>query len=138
VIGSISDRAGSSCSGFGGALNLSVHFHCVLPDGVWIREAGGLQFVKLAKPTDEEVQQILLRIEQRVRKLLKPGLEASRGDARPPDALALSQAESVAALRWCSSRASCSGGWPRWCRPRARTLSAIAGCSGLPRSGAAR
>jgi hypothetical protein len=84
---------------FGGALNLNVHFHCVLPDGVWVREAGALRFVKLDKPADAEVQEILLRIERRVRKLLKPRVEASRDDARTPDALALSQAESVSALR---------------------------------------
>jgi hypothetical protein len=99
--GAVRSRAGAVTfvQRFGGALNLNVHFHCVLPDGVWVREEGALRFVQLEKPTDEEVQQILLCIERRVRKLLKPRLEACRDDARAPDALARSRAESVGALR---------------------------------------
>jgi hypothetical protein len=82
--GAASSRAGAVTfvQRFGGALNLNVHFHCVLPDGVWVRNAGALRFCKLDKPTDKEVQQILLRIERRVRKLLKPRMEASREDSR--------------------------------------------------------
>jgi hypothetical protein len=30
---------------FGSALNLNVHFHCVVPDDVWTREAGAVRFV---------------------------------------------------------------------------------------------
>jgi hypothetical protein len=71
----------------------------VLPDGVWVREAGALRFVKLDKPNDEEVQQFLLRIERCICKLLRPRLDASCDDARTPDALALSRAKSVGALR---------------------------------------
>ncbi len=35
---------------FGGALNLNVHFHCVIPDGVFVRENGNVRFVALAPP----------------------------------------------------------------------------------------
>jgi hypothetical protein len=71
----------------------------VIPDGVWVRDEGGVRFLALSAPTDEDVQQVLRRIERRVRAFLKPRLEAARDDARPPDALAASQAESVTTLR---------------------------------------
>jgi len=84
---------------FGSALNLNVHFHCVVPDGVWVREEGGVQFVPLPGLTDDDVAQVLRSLERCIRALLKPRLDALREDARPPDALAASQAESVSALR---------------------------------------
>jgi hypothetical protein len=84
---------------FGSALNLNVHFHCVIPDGVWTREEGVARFVELPSPTNDDVAEILRRIERRVRVLLKPRLDALREHASPPDALAASQAESVSALR---------------------------------------
>lgn len=49
--------------------------------------------------TDDDVAHVVCRLERRVRALLKPRLDAMREDARPPDALAASQAESVSALR---------------------------------------
>jgi len=84
---------------FGSALNLNVHFHCVVPDGVWVREGGVIRFVLLPALTDDDVAQVLRRLESSIRALLKPRLDALREDARPPDALAASRAESVAALR---------------------------------------
>ena len=84
---------------FGSALNLNVHFHCVVPDGVWTGEGGAVRFVPLPGLTDDDVAQVLRRLESRIRAFLKPGLDALRHDARPPDALAASQAESVSALR---------------------------------------
>jgi hypothetical protein len=35
---------------FGGALNLNVHFHCVVPDGVFVRDEGAVRFVPLGAP----------------------------------------------------------------------------------------
>jgi Putative transposase len=84
---------------FGSALNLNVHFHAVIPDGVWIRDEGTVRFLPLPGPTEEDVQEVLRRIERRVRALLEPRLEAARDDTRPPDALAASQAESVITMR---------------------------------------
>ncbi len=57
---------------FGGALNLNVHFHCIVPDGVFVREGGTLRFATLRPPTDEEVQAVLLRIARRLDRLLRP------------------------------------------------------------------
>jgi hypothetical protein len=84
---------------FGSALNLNVHFHCVVPDGVRVREKGVIRFMPLPALTDDDVAQVLRILERRVRAFLKPRLNALREDARPPDALAASQAESVSALR---------------------------------------
>ena len=84
---------------FGGALNLNVHFHCVIPGGVFVREEGAVRFVALAPPSDDDVKAILRRIVLRLRRLLRPRVEAANADARPPDALGLAQAESVSVLR---------------------------------------
>ena len=78
---------------------MNVHFHCVVPDGVWVREEGTVRFVPLPGLTDDDVAQVLRRLESRVRALPRPRLDALREDARPADALAASQAESVSVLR---------------------------------------
>src|SRR5207244_3075981 len=80
---------------FGGALNLNVHFHCVIPDGVFVHKEGIVRFVVLPGPSDDEVKEVLRRIVQRLRKLLRPCLEAAEDDARVPDALGSAQAESL-------------------------------------------
>ena len=66
-----------------------MHFHCVIPDGVFVREEGAVRFLALAPPSDEEVKTLVRRIAQRVRRLLRPRLEAAQADARPPDSLKL-------------------------------------------------
>jgi hypothetical protein len=71
----------------------------VIPDGVWAREEDVARFVELLSPTNDDVADVLRRIERRVRAILKPRLDALREDATPPDALAASQAESASALR---------------------------------------
>jgi hypothetical protein len=81
---------------FGGSMNLHVHFHSVIPDGVFVRGQGRVRFEPLPAPTGDEVNAILQRIVALARKLLRPVLEAGRDDARPLDALAAAQAESVA------------------------------------------
>ena len=83
---------------FGGSLNLNVHFHCVIPDGVFVREAPGVRFRALDPPSDDDVKTVLSRIALRVRRLLRPRLEATQADARPPDVLGAAQAESVSFL----------------------------------------
>ena len=87
---------------FGGALNLNVHFHCAIPDGVFVRDGEGTRFVALPGPSDEDVREVLRRIVRRVRRLLRPGLDVAQADARPPDALAAAQADSVSLLRGVS------------------------------------
>jgi hypothetical protein len=56
--------------GFGGALNLNVHFHCVIPDGVFVQEDGSVRFVELAPPSDDKVMAVLRRAVARLERLL--------------------------------------------------------------------
>jgi hypothetical protein len=75
---------------FGDALNLHVHFHAVLPDGVFtIGDAGAVVFHKVSL-TDEEVSQVCMETSERVLRLLeKQGLSDID---ESPDALATLQA----------------------------------------------
>jgi hypothetical protein len=84
---------------FGGALNLNVHFHCVIPDGVFVREESGVRFHSLAPPSDEDVLVVLRRIVSRLEPLLRPRLEAARADARPLDPLGAAQVEAMQSSR---------------------------------------
>jgi hypothetical protein len=71
---------------FGGALNLNVHFHCVIPDGVFVLEDGSVRFVELEPPSDDDVMAVLRRGVARLERLLRPRLTAAQADARPLDA----------------------------------------------------
>jgi hypothetical protein len=83
-------RAGSS-------LNLHVHFHMLVLDGVYAREGDALSFVPAPTPTHAELADMVVRIHARVMKWL-----ARRGLLRDPDASndtpALSPAEAVATM----------------------------------------
>lgn len=82
---------------FGSALNLHVHFHAVLPDGVLVRPEGGepgsLSFVELPPPTDLDVTRLTDRLARRLTALF------SEPDERPledeEEALVASWAESL-------------------------------------------
>jgi hypothetical protein len=68
---------------FGGGLNLNVHFHTLLFDGVFFADgaSGALDFRPLPPPTDEEVGVVLARIATRVQRLLKRrGLDPGDAD----------------------------------------------------------
>lgn len=58
---------------FGGSLNLNVHLHSLVLDGVFTRSAptAAPVFHDLPAPTDEEVAQVLERVHRRVRRLLR-------------------------------------------------------------------
>jgi hypothetical protein len=57
---------------FGGGLNLNVHFHTLLLDGVFFEDQeGALEFRPLPPPTDDEVGGELARIAARVQRLLR-------------------------------------------------------------------
>jgi hypothetical protein len=64
---------------FGSALQLTPHFHALLPDGVFTEEAA---FVPLSPPSQEEVERLLAQVRRRVLALL-----AARGvlEADAPD-----------------------------------------------------
>jgi hypothetical protein len=61
---------------FGSALNLNVHFHMLVLDGVYRREGGGsLRFVPLPAPSSAELERLVQRIAERIgRSLERSGL----------------------------------------------------------------
>jgi hypothetical protein len=68
---------------FGGALNLNVHFHTLIPDGVFVVKDGApAGFVRLPPPGDEDVERILTQVIRRVHKEY-PAFEEQ--DAADPD-----------------------------------------------------
>lgn len=91
---------------FGGILNLNVHYHLVVPDGVFVADdAGELSLQELRGPTDDELLAILDRVADRIGERLAD--EAGRrGDAAddddadmPPDLWSQLQAESSTTWR---------------------------------------
>ena len=90
---------------FGGGLNLNLHFHTLVLDGVFTEGAGDtLRFQPAPPPTDEEIGRVVATIARRVRRLLRRrGLDAE-ADVAAPDQLA----EESAALAGIS-RASIHG-----------------------------
>ena len=73
---------------FGGGVQLNVHFHSLLLDGVFAETPDGtLEFHPATPPTDEEVARVLATIHRRVRRLLsRRGLDVA--DAVDVDPLA--------------------------------------------------
>lgn len=72
---------------FGSALNLNVHFHALIPDGVFTPgEDGQSQFHALERPSDDEVEAILLKVVRRAIALLEP-LHGDEADSSTPDML---------------------------------------------------
>jgi hypothetical protein len=56
---------------FGAALNLNVHVHALVLDGVYVEGGGGtLRFHEAVPPSDEEMDRLLGTIERRIRRLL--------------------------------------------------------------------
>ncbi|WP_225412444.1 transposase [Stigmatella hybrida] len=44
---------------FGSALQVTPHFHSLVPDGVFVQREGGVRFEALPPPTQGEVEQLL-------------------------------------------------------------------------------
>jgi hypothetical protein len=61
---------------FGSALNLNIHFHMLLPDGVYRRAGdGGLRFVPVSVPGPEELSALVRTLAERIgRSLERSGL----------------------------------------------------------------
>jgi hypothetical protein len=75
---------------FGSGLNLNVHFHTLVLDGVFSEDPpGGLEFHPAPPPSDEEVARVLATVRRGVRRLLaRRGLEPGDDETEPPDRLA--------------------------------------------------
>jgi hypothetical protein len=79
---------------FGSAINLNVHFHTLIPDGVFdLSGDGPARFVPLRPPTEEDLGEIVARVIKRViRKLRQPDVDADNAEV---DAFAALQAAEV-------------------------------------------
>jgi hypothetical protein len=55
---------------FGSRLQLTPHFHSLVPDGVFVEKDGAVTFAPLPPPTPEEVAALARRLVRRVRRLL--------------------------------------------------------------------
>jgi len=84
---------------FGSALQVTPHFHSLVPDGVFVPGEGGVRFEALPPPTQGEVERLLRVVRHRVRRLLeKRGALPAQG---PEDALQAYQVHSLQRrLRW--------------------------------------
>ncbi len=84
---------------FGGLVNLNVHYHLVIPDGVFVDDGDHLRFEMLPVPGSNDVLAILDRIVRRVAPRLARETSGENDDAPPPDVLAHVQAEAAATWR---------------------------------------
>jgi hypothetical protein len=74
----------TSVQRFGGALNLHVHFHTLVLDGVFVRGPDGtLCFHPAAPPTDDDVRRVVARVRRRLERLGLAGGTVTGGDADP-------------------------------------------------------
>ena len=78
---------------FGSRVNLNLHHHAILPEGVFVEAEGAVRFEKLERPERSDLERILERIVDKTLKMAK-----RRGrleDEQPSDALAGLQLEAV-------------------------------------------
>nr|WP_254360763.1 transposase [Corallococcus exiguus] len=80
-------------------MQVTPHFHSLVPDGVFVPREGGVRFKPLPPPTQAEVERLLRVARHRVLRLLeKRGALPAQG---PEDALQTYQAHSLQQrLRW--------------------------------------
>ena len=84
---------------FGGLVNLNVHFHLVVADGVFVDDGDGLRFAMHPVPTSADVLAILDRIVRLVVHRLAANARDDHDADAPPDVLAQVQAEAAATWR---------------------------------------
>src|SRR5262249_52000090 len=100
---------------FGSALQLNVHFHVLVPDGVFVETTDGAtaEFHELPPPLDEEVSKLLSQVARRVTRLLERRGRLEENLA-PADALERLKGASVQA------RLPLPQGESSWAPPRKR------------------
>lgn len=75
---------------FGGSLNLNVHLHVIVPDGVFVRTERGVRFAPWAKPTAEQIERVVHRTRKSILRWLgRKGYldEQEPVSDEPPDGL---------------------------------------------------
>jgi hypothetical protein len=82
---------------FGSALQVTPHFHSLVPDGVFVPQESGVRFEALPPPTQSEVERLLRVVRQRVLRLLE-----NRGalPAQGPEDAQQAAMEHAARWRW--------------------------------------
>jgi len=74
----------TSVQRFGGSLNLHVHFHTLVLDGVFVRDADGtLHFHPAPTPTDDDVRRVVRRVRRRLAQLGIGEVAGTDGDVDP-------------------------------------------------------
>jgi len=74
----------TSVQRFGGSVNVHLHFHTLVLDGVFVREPDGtLRFHPAAPPTDEDVRRVVARVRRRLERLGLAGATINNEDADP-------------------------------------------------------
>ncbi len=98
IVGGGQPGAISFVQRFGGQLNLNVHFHVVVPDGVFVEDGqgGAVRLHALPGPRDQDVVDIAMKVARRVLDLVADDAE---GQGAPLDdesaALAAAQAAAI-------------------------------------------
>ena len=106
-------------------MNLNVHVHALVLDGVYVEEDGSLRFSEAMPPTNDEMDRLLQAIDRRVHRLL-----ARRGVL---DDLRHRWSDGTTQLLF--DRWSCSVGWRRSHRGRGSTSCCITASSARDRRG---
>ena len=71
---------------FGGALNLNIHLHALVLDGVFTNDGGAVRFHPVRRLTHGNVAEVVALVAQRVTRLLeRRGLAANAGDGEASD-----------------------------------------------------
>ncbi len=90
---------------FGSSLNLNVHFHAVVVDGVWTRSAGGgVQFHAAGAPTTDDLAAIVEQVNDRALAWLRrnghiDGRAEEEGSQEPAEQTALGACAAIAMAR---------------------------------------
>ena len=95
----------------GSALNLNIHAHALLPDGVFIRDERGVVVFRRAKPSTKDVMVLVERIARSAaRYLARKGYPAEEEGEEPDaeDGLALVQAASLGGVIAVGPRRGCA------------------------------
>ncbi len=84
---------------FGSLINLNCHFHCLLPDGVFIQHEGEVEFRPIPPPSHEDIDRLVQQIARATEKLIARRLESGLAD-EPLGLLHVEQAAGVESYRF--------------------------------------